>query len=627
MKRYICKYLLYGFVLISASCTDFLDVAPESSLTEEDVFTQIANVNSYFAPVYSKVRNGNPLYMKLWDNRYNLEECTEAADCGRAMLSLTIRNGKMENNAVNPYINGDATKLRPILYENFRAIRICNNVIANAHQIENAISEEDVYDIVGQAYFMRGYAYLQVCNLWGGMPYIYEVMTSDDDWDRPRLSSMDTYKAVAADMDLAYENFVKAKKVRRDPKPGESGHLGASYNLELPNGCAALALKSRALLYAASPLHNKNNDEQLWRDAAAASWEAIKVAKENGYDLLPIDKWLNNTWNMKYTNEQIWADALGKKGAGQAVLCALLTGAMNNKPQAGAGMNPTQNFVDRYETAPLNNRLGFPMNTEEQRNAAIAAGAFNPQEPYKNLDKRFYHSIFYNMAPIVYNRTLVPQSVKNRINVWYQKTSTGGRIESDHVKQEGFVGYCTTGYMQKRLTGDMNWTNGASKEMTDPLFLLSELYLNYAEAANEIGGPGGSVDGGMTAYEALMVIRNRAEQGDVCPEFLTGKDVFRERIKNERCVELAFLGHYYFDSYRWTDAPKYRTRPLYGMDVEKLTNNYDKNKYPEGFRYTRMLLPEKRQTLVWRDEMYFFPFSLNIYYQFKTFDTSLNPYW
>lgn len=621
MKK-LYKLLLYGIMFsITSSCTDFLNISPDANLKEEEVFTDMNNIRAYFNPVYSKIKNGDHLYISAWDQKWNLDELTDAAE-NAIGYSRNIKNGVMKKGA-DTFVSGK----RPVLKENFVVIRICNNVIANIDRVENAISEEEIYDLLAQAYFFRGYAYFQICRMWGGMPYMYEPLDSDDDFDMPRLSAADTYKAIAADMDLAYENFVKANKVRRDPKPGETGNLSTSYKIGQPNGCAALALKSRALLYAASPLNNENNNQQLWIDAAKASLEAIRVAEDNGYILLPIEQWLDNTYNKQYTNEQIWACTQGKVAWNAQLWLTLLIGPMKNNTGYAAGILPTQNFVDRYETAPVDGELAFPMNTEEERNKAIEAGVYNPQTPYKGLDKRFYHTIFYNMAPTVYKKKHQPASILNKINMWYQIKPDGTRLESDCIISNKFKGYAWTGYIQKRLTGDINWTNSASKYLTDPLFMLSELYLNYAEAANEIGGPEGSVEGGMTSYQALMVIRDRAEQGDVRSEYLVNKDVFRERIKNERCIELAFLGHYYYDSNRWMDSPKQREVPLYGMDVEKLSGNYDKAMYPEGYRYTRLPIPENKQMNVWHDAMYRFPFSLSMYYQFKNFDTSLNPYW
>lgn len=112
---------------------------------------------------------------------------------------------------------------------------------------------------------------------------------------------------------------------------------------------------------------------------------------------------------------------------------------------------------------------------------------------------------------------------------------------------------------------------------------------------------------------------------NVDPAYLVNKDVFREKIKNERTVELCFEGHHhYFDTRRWKDAPALMSQLLYGVHAEKLSGV--SAQYPTGYRYTRYELPADRQPR-WKDPMYFIPFDTDDYYKMKNFDTSLNPAW
>ena len=91
-------------------------------------------------------------------------------------------------------------------------------------------------------------------------------------------------------------------------------------------------------------------------------------------------------------------------------------------------------------------------------------------------------------------------------------------------------------------------------------------------------------------------------------EYLTDKDTFRERIKNERTVELCFEGfHYYCDIRRWKDAPQIGRTPLYGMRVTKLSGGTTAQ-YPTGYRYERFTLPQNRQIAWKNDGMYWFRF-------------------
>lgn len=629
MRNKLYGVLVCGLMAITCSCEDFLDFAPEADLTEEKVFSSLENVTAYFSPVYDYVKNGHPLWQGASTQGWNINELTDASTPHPTRPSNSIRNGSFSNQQISILIDGngnvDNSNFRPILYRNFQVVRICNNVIKNAYRIKNAPSQKEIEDIKGQAYFIRGYAYFQICRLWGGMPYLTQVLTSEDEWDRPRLSAKDTYKAIALDMDSAYVCFENAGKVRRDLEDP----LNTSYDINLPNGCAAKALKSRALLYAASPLSNRGEDydNELWKEAALAAYDAITVAKQNLYDLQPIEDWLDNTYGVKYTNEQIWAYNYGSWKFSTGQLARYLTGVMAKKTTSCYGMCPTQNFVDRYETAPRtasgsNDGYSYSLLTEEDRVKAEQAGVYDPQDPYVGLDKRFYHTIYYNGAPLKdfkssVDTKVVPGDWDGKVNMWRK-----GEYLSDHVDYTYYTSIAITGYMQKRLTGDINQYITTSKPVTDPLFLLSELYLNYAEAAFEYTGSADmSVDPSvnMTSYDALMEIRNRAEQGPLRPEE-KNPDIYIEKVKNERCIELAFIGHYYYDTYRWMDAPKRIEKPLMKMTVELLDDN-------KTFKYTREELESEHQATVWNDVMYYWPFKSDMYYQFKNFDVTQNPLW
>lgn len=588
IKNIVYQVLLCGLVFVTSSCESFLDFAPEADLDNEKVFTSLENVTDYFSPVYTHIRNRRSSMVSFQSQGWNINELTDASTPSPNRPSTAVRNGSFTNGNVSVYVDGggnlDSGTARPILFGNFRIIRICNNVIRNADRIEDSPTPEEIADLKGQAYFIRGYAYFQICRLWGGMPYLTHVLTSEDEWDRPRLTAKETYKAIALDMDSAYTCFKEANRVRRD----FDDPLNESYKINLPNGCAALALKSRALLYAASPLSNVPEERGLWEEAAKAASKAINEAEDMKYDLLPIDKWLDNTYGVKYTNEQIWAYNWKTQNFNWNMFARIMTGVMTKRETSCYAMCPTQNFVDRYETAPVtasgnNDGYSYSLLTEEDRNKAKQAGVYDEAKPYEGLDKRFYHTIFYNGAPLQNFKSAYGAEYDGKVNVWRD-----GDILSDHIDTKYYASVAVTGYMQKRLTGDLNQYFNQKKAITDPLFLLSELYLNYAEAANEAGGPDYKVEGARyTSYQALMKIRERAKQGPLRPEEISTPDVYKEKIKNERCIELAYIGHYYYDTYRWKDAPKRVEKPLMKMTVNRKADG--------SFEYKREELESEHQ--------------------------------
>lgn len=616
-KIYLTVVGLIMALCISTSCTDYLDVSPEAGLSEEEVFGKYVNMKSFFDVVYGgknrrEIITAYPLNLTMWDQKSSMNATTDIADNGRIMWGQPVKMGTMMNGITSLTYN-DAWGKRPVFDAMFKSIRVANITLKNLHRVEDAPTPEDIDDIRGQAYFVRAFCHFILACYWGPMPHLTQPIGPYDDWDIPRLGKHETFMAVANDLDSAYVAFQAAGKIRRDPGPGQAGHLEDPLQ-ERPAGMAAKALKSRVLLYAASKLNNANGVDD-WKLAADAAWEAIQLAEQNQYTLMPMDKYYENFHTSKYSNEQIWAWHAGKMKYNASQLQTIISGIFMNDRNYSSGENPTQNMVDMYET-----KWGDALNTEEDRKVAEELGHYDEQNPYVDRDPRFYNNIIYNMADITWS-TVKTGEYKNKANIYYTKDANGQNVYATHY-DPGYKGHTYTGYYVRKCTDDLSYRNQMSGGilMTDPLIRLAELYLNYAEAVNEAYGPQGTAPGSnLTAADALNVIRNRAGLPDLADKYLGSSDSFRERVYNERTVEFDQEGnHRFHDIRRWMIAPEVMTKPLYGMDIEKTGDMQ--------FKYTRVELPSDRQPK-WFDYMYYFPLDPNDYYKFKDFDTSLNPVW
>jgi len=615
MKKYLIILLFTGLTMVlSTSCLEeYLDKAPEQGLTEEEVFGKYENFRLFFDAVYTgtsyfeggwynfNIRTAFPLYYDFIDQKWTWETFTDAADQGRQMQVHTFKSGNASFVSRFTYDG----KRRPILSSMFKDIRICNMALKNIHYLEeNNVDEVEINDLKGQAHFVRAFCHFELFRLWGAMPYITKVIGPDDQWDLARLSKYETCVKIAQDFDTAAYYFNLAGRMRRDPGPGEVGHLADPLQGR-PTGVAAKAYKSRALLYGASPLNNQGGIT-AWQNAAVASWEAIVIAKEYQYELLSAEDRKLNYVGASYTNEQLWAWTAGTKTWNTGDWAGIVNGVFGNNKTSWSGVCPTQNWVDKYET-----KWGEPLNTQTDRDAATTAGHYYEQNPYIDRDPRFDFDIIYNQSSCL-NWT------NNKAQLYY--TYSGGKATYSELLDQAFLGISKTFYYERKRWGEQSTKNRVSKIYTDPLFRFAELYLNYAEAANEAYGPDGMApDADLSAVQAINLIRERVNHVPVPGIFTASTEDFRPRIRNERNIELSWEGHYYFDIRRWMEAPDVGRSTLYGMDIEKLEEgSYDPAEYPTGFRHNRKALPSDRQ-IGWKDAMYYLPFDTEDNFKMKNF--------
>lgn len=628
MKRQFIMFIILGMSLgFTSSCSfleDYLDKAPESGLTEDVVFTKYQNFRLFFDACYDGRKYYNngwrdtwnykitcPMYVDLWDQKYCLNSTTDMCDQGRYMEGQAWKSGNMSETIVSKLCY-DGSR-RPVLGACFDDIRICNIAIRNIDRVLD-MTEDVRNDFLGQAYFLRGLYHWTLFRYWGPMPYLDYVMGPfDETWDLARMEKNAYIDRIVQDWDSAYYYFNLCGMIRRDP----IGSLDYSaYQMYRPNGMAAKAFKSRALLYAASPLNNKNGVTD-WEEAAVAAWDALQVALANGVVLLPLIEASGNNRHLNYYDravceESIWTRSIGNQnwnwggGGGQV---ATLWGGHFMANNGSSGINPTQNFIDKYET-----KWGDPLRTQAERDAATALGHYNEQSPFTDRDPRFYTDIIYNGSP-------APGWTNNKANIYLTGTTPSELITTQ------YNGRTYTGYaMRKWWAGNSTKNQGVTTIYSDVLARLSELYLNYAEAANEAyGGPNGSAPGAtLTALEAANIIRAKSGMPNLedHPNWQATQEYFRDRIRNERMIELSFENQAYYDDVRrWAILPQVMGSTLYAIIPQKTTVSPE---YPDGFIYTRTPLPADRQP-AWEEGMYYLPFLNADALKMKNFVA--NPVW
>lgn len=369
-----------------------------------------------------------------------------------------------------------------------------------------------------EARFIRAMNYFELIKRYGGVPLLGNKVyaLNDNLTNIPRNTFEECVQYIVSECD--------AIKTLLRQEPIADTFLGT-----VPRG-AAYALKSRVLLYAASPLNNPSNDQTKWSDAAIAAKDLMNLTV---YSLTPA-------FNTAFLNRKNTEVILAFQKAQNRTLETANAPIGFAEPNASNGyVNPSQNLVD-----------AFPMSDGRAINNTSATLPYNAQNPYANRDPRLGLTVFFNGASWL-NRPV--------------ETFDGGLDKPGGVRLQ-----TRTGYYMRKFLGAFG-TSAAYQDQTHnfPIFRYAEILLNYAEAINETNNQ-------TEAFNQLKLIRNRAgiPLGTVAgyahglKTTMTQAEM-REAIRNERRIEMAFEEQRFWDIRRWKIAEQVGNDNVYGMKIEK----------------------------------------------------------
>ncbi len=488
---------------------DILDQVPKDQLSEELVWTDPAGATQFINAIYGEMPSGFDRDYDGWaKGLYILDGVT---DDGNVCMPWTHSNRLETGNFLASGVPFGQT-----WGHYYWLIRKTNVALENLDRLEDETLRKR---LKGETYFLRAFIYHELLRLYGlkssggeptGVPIIDRSLTLDDNLQIPRDTYDDVVDLILSDLDNAASML---------PKKGEIENGRATYG-------AAYALKSRVLLY-----------DERWSDAAIAAKEVM-----GAYSLYPDYKELFLTKN---TDEVIFAKKFeypdkhhhsGRSGNGWDAINSPPSIRASNGDGGWGGNVPTQNFVDAYDM----------IDGKPQSESAL----YDPQKPFDNLDPRFEATVVYNGAefrgrPFEIWRSYDP-ALPNGIDVVDRSevTKTGYVLRKYHVEDRVI-------YSQ---SSDQDW-----------IFLrYAEVLLNYAEAQNEAVGPDASV------YNAINQIRKRASVNMPDLPAGLGQSEMREKIRNERRIELAFEEHRFFDIRRWKIAQDVLdNKEMMGMEIIK----------------------------------------------------------
>jgi len=527
------KKIEYVMIVIASvifiGCHDILDIEPKDRIT--GIWSNEALVESYVNGMYNSLQHGycEALWASLTDEMHDVHNNGGAWTVQRG--ELTSDNISTLGTTTTPYVNkwGYA-------YERIRDI---NEFF---EEIESSGFEENLKDrLKGEMKFIRAYLYSELLWRYGDVPLITHVFALDDDYTTATRDSYDkVVDFIVKELDEAalLLNGSEIRKGRATPD-------------------ATLALKSRVLLYAASPLNNPSNDRAKWEKAAQAAEALI----DQGYTLYPDYKNLF----MGDNNEIIFARYFTKS------LNHNINGFSGTNSLYGGGHNhPTENLAMDYEM--VNGELPYSLDASNNIIVNPASG-YDPKNPYLDRDPRFYASILYDGS----------------IFQDHEVETFDGGIDSPLSSVVPWNATMTGYYLYKFIDPSKSVNLRTDDLSTNPwiYFRYGEILLNYAEAKFELGDED-------AARRYINLIRTRA---DMPPVDVSGTDL-RDKIRHERRIELAFEGHRFFDVRRWKILEEVSTRQILGMQIRKAANgekSYDiKVVAPVAYYEQHLKLPIQR---------------------------------
>ena len=586
MKKKFIIILLAGLF----SCDNYLDIVPDQTQQVDLLFERKEVAYTALATCYAYLPKNDGVYTSFMTMS---DEITTPI----AKETDGVRIMKGQQSASNPKFGlwsgwSDQASL-------WEGIRHCNILIENIHNVVD-MTEEEMNSWAAEAKFLKAYYHFLLFTYYGPIPIVDENLpiSSSDNEVRVKRSTVDESVAyIVQTIDDAILDLPV-----RELSSNDLGRI---------DQVIAKSIKSRVLLYAASPLFNGNSemysgfvnedgehyfnqtyDQTKWDLAKEASLDAINAALENGVGLYEFSsttpnyedeydesEFLRTLYDLKYTivdkwnSELIWGNSNPVRDNDwwqMQAACMMKNPSASSVEAAWQWIAPTLRIAELFYTEnglPIDQDLTYDF--QNRFNTATVSASQNYHAQYGtttaklnlNREPRFYSSLGFDRG---YNRTWG--------NLWQLRMKKG----ESHGRIANSDDYLITGYALKKLVHPDSEGDGYNKIVTYawPMIRLSELYLNNAEAINESTGPN------QDAYDALNVVRERAGISLVEDAWSnasisatlnkhTTQDGFREIIRQERLIELSFEGNRYNDIRRWKQAEQYFNSPVFGWSVDE----------------------------------------------------------
>ena len=565
---------MVGATLLFTACEDlkfgekFLEKPVSNELNIDSVFNKKIYAEQALAEAYHSLPDFLPTQGRLGYG--TLEMLTDLADWNKKgapkFYSGTV-DGTNQYTEHMPYRLGVASQMIGVgpIYGIRRAYIYIENVdrVPDMTEQEKAVGKAEAKVIIA-------YHYSQMLRYYGGMPWIDHAYTAEDEMKFPRMTVEQTVEKIVNLLDEA------AGVLPWEVDAANDGHLTKA---------AAMALKNRVLQFAASPLFNAD-EPYLQGDASTQliTWygnysaDRWQKALDAGLAFLRENDGRYKLVNTGNPREDFAAGYFNRHNGEVLISSRRFITYMTGKTpfaQVRYGVaSPTLNYIDMFQ---MNDGTEFSWDNPDHKKYPF----FKDGKPRRDI--RLYETLAINEDKFQGKKVVeIYEGTK-------QNPYNSGQYSKNGAAMRKFV---------------RNWKDEVNgKFYSCPLLRLPELYLNMAEAMNELGKAETVDEFGNTAYDYLNMTRNRAGMPDITKKEAKPGEELREAILRERALEFGYEEVRYFDLMRWKREDLIR-QPLSRLIVKKV-------KAEPGFTYTpHQGMFEQRQYLkegIWSKKYFLLP--------------------
>lgn len=604
MNRYFKIILILTGVFFFNSCGEnYLDIVPDERGTEEDAFKDPNAARGYLYSIYGYIPNQR--------------SGTSSIDLMTSDETVTA----FEHEVFAGFPRGEYTASSPVisywnnLYKGIRQAYIFLDRVDDVPELSSSKAEK----YKAEADFLIAYFHFLLLRMYGPVviaDHEYDVNTDLDPEDFPmRATYEESVDFIAERLDAAAQEL-----------PMEQN---SSSNYGRATSVVAKAVKARMLLYAASPLFNGGGengsslydnftnkegenliptsfDKEKWKRAADANKDAIDIAESAGVSLYqnsshdsseptdPVEKDLRFTFVDRNSKEIIWAETRQES----AYDFQNKSTPYNSSGGSWNGVAPTIELMEHFYT-----ENGLPID----------------KDPSYDYSHRFDVTSSEHGSTLKFNLNREP-----RFNAWISyhngeyeiirdsdnKIVTQYRRDDAHGIQGRNNNYSPTGYLNKKGVApglEQTSLSNPNVQYPWPVFRLSELYLNYAEALIEYG------QDLETAKEYIDRVRERAGIPSIDDAWsaiggANDQETLREIVRQERTNEFYLENHRFWDLRRWMTAKNALGDRVHGMNISGATDEeffqVTEVDFPRSFNDNNYLMPipqsemNKNETLI-----------------------------